>query len=119
MEQYVKQSVELHLFFLRIMKEHALFMEAAFQGKDSSFIRTADNYKTEFEKLLLEAIKMGDRAVSRKVIESEEIVTPYTLKVERKTQNLTGININKNITLLEGQLRGGDVCGEQELRGRT
>ena len=32
------------------MKEHAIFMEAAFQRKDSSFIRMADSYKTEFER---------------------------------------------------------------------
>ena len=98
----MEQSVELHLFFLRIMKEHALFMEAAFQGKDSSFIKTADNYKADFENLILEVIKIGDRAVGREILESEEIVTPYTLKAEEKTQNLTGIAINKNITLSEG-----------------
>lgn len=118
MEQYLKESVELHLFFLRIMKEHAIFMEAAFQGKDGSFIRIADNFKSEFEKILLEVIKIGDRAVSQEVIASEEIVTPYTLKSEEKTQKLTGISINKNITLLEGKLRGGGVCQEKALRGR-
>ena len=85
MEQYLKESVELHLFFLRIMKEHAIFMEAAFQGKDGSFIRIADNFKSEFEKILLEVIKIGDRAVSQEVIASEENVTPYTLKSEEKT----------------------------------
>ena len=114
----MEQSVELHLFFLRIMKEHALFMEAAFQGKDSSFIKTADNYKADFENLILEVIKIGDRAVGREILESEEIVTPYTLKAEEKTQNLTGIAINKNITLSEGKLSGGRVCQEKVFRGR-
>ena len=33
MEQYVRLSVDLHLFFSRIMKEHAIFMEVAFQRK--------------------------------------------------------------------------------------
>ena len=119
MEQYVGVSVDLHLFFSRIMKEHAIFMEAAFQRKDSSFIRMADNYKTEFERLLLEAVRIGNRAVSREVVESEEIVTPYTLRVEEQTQNLTGITINRNITLLQQQLRASGTCHEQELRGRV
>ena len=119
MEQYVNLSVDLHLFFLRIMKEHAIFMEAAFQRKDSSFIRTADAYKGEFERLLLEVIRMADRAVSRAVIESEEIVTPYTLKAEEKTQNLTGISINRNITLQEQKLRWSKECHEKELRIRV
>ena len=117
MEQYVGASVDLHLFFLRIMKEHAIFMEAAFQRKDSSFIRMADSYKTEFERLLLEVVRIGNRAVSRDVLESQEIVTPYTLKVEEQTQNLTGISINRNITLLEQKLRVNGICHEQELKG--
>ncbi len=119
MEQYVNLSVDLHLFFLRIMKEHAIFMEAAFQKKDSSFIRTADAYKGEFEKLLLDVVRIGDRAVSREVIESEEIVTPYTLKAEEKTQNLTGIPINRNITLQEQKMRWSEECHEKELRMRV
>lgn len=119
MEQYVNLSVDLHLFFLRIMKEHAIFMEAAFQKKDSSFIRTADAYKGEFEKLLLDVVRIGDRAVSREVVESEEIVTPYTLKAEEKTQNLTGIPINRNITVQEQKLRWSEKCHEKELTMRV
>ncbi len=119
MEQYVRLSVDLHLFFSRIMKEHAIFMEAAFQRKDISFIRKADNYKTEFERLLLEVVRVGNRAVSRQVIESEEIVTPYTLKAEEKTQNFTAIPINTNITRLEQRLRFSDTCHEHELKGRV
>lgn len=118
MEQYVRMSVDLHLFFLRIMKEHAIFLEAAFQKKDSSFLRTADAYKGEFEKLLLDVVRTGNRAASRAVIESEEIVTPYTLKTEEKTQNLTGISINRNITVLEQQLHWSTKCPEQELQMR-
>lgn len=119
MENYVNLSVDLHLFFLRIMKEHAIFMEAAFQKKDSSFIRTADAYKGEFEKLLLDVVRIGDRAVSREVIESEEIVTPYTLKAEEKTQNLTGISINRNITIQEQKLHWSKEGHEKELRMRV
>lgn len=119
MESYVGLSVDLHLFFLRIMKEHAIFLEAAFQKKDSSFIRTADAYKGEFEKLLLDVVRIANRAVSREVIESEEIVTPYTLKAEEKTQNLTGIAINRNITLSEQKLRWSEACHEKELKGRV
>lgn len=115
MEQYVRLSVDLHLFFSRIMKEHAIFMEVAFQRKDISFIRKADNYKTEFERLLLEVVRVGNRAVSRQVIESEEIVTPYTLKAEEKTQNFTAIPINTNITRLEQRLRFSDTCHEHDV----
>lgn len=115
MEDFIRMSLDLHLFFLRIMKEHAIFMEAAFQRKDSSFIRTADMYKGEFEKLLFDVVRMANMEVSREVLESEEIVTPYTLKTEEKTQKFTGISINRNITVLEQQLRWWDQCQERNL----
>ena len=60
-------------------------------------------------------VRVGNRAVSRQVIESEEIVTPYTLKAEEKTQNFTAIPINTNITRLEQRLRFSDTCHEHEL----
>ena len=34
MTNYIASSLELHLFFARIMKEHALFLETGFQIKD-------------------------------------------------------------------------------------
>ena len=119
MEDFIRMSLDLHLFFLRIMKEHAIFMEAAFQRKDSSFIRTADMYKGEFEKLLFDVVRMANMEVSREVLESEEIVTPYTLKTEEKTQKFTGISINRNITVLEQQLRWREQCQERNLNINT
>ena len=41
-QRYVILSLELHLFFSRIMKEHALFLEAGFMPKDSKLASEAD-----------------------------------------------------------------------------
>ena len=49
-EEYVMQSLELHLFWGRIMKEHLLFLEAGFAGKNTRLIKEAENYKVSFEK---------------------------------------------------------------------
>ena len=35
--RYVTLSLELHLFFARIMKEHALFLRAGFTPADKEF----------------------------------------------------------------------------------
>ena len=43
--QYVASSLELHLFFARIMKEHALFLEAGFTPVNASFAGEADRLK--------------------------------------------------------------------------
>ena len=120
MRKYVESSVNLHLFFLRIMKEHAIFLESSFQKPDVSFQKNADNFKVQFERLLEECVRFGKHFASRNVIESGEIVTPYTMTAERQTQSLTGISINSNITGMEQQLRCGeqnwDSCSQMEYR---
>ena len=37
MEDFFQQSMELHLFFARIMKEHALFLQTGFQMINKRF----------------------------------------------------------------------------------
>ena len=38
---FIKQSLGLHLFFARIMKEHSLFLEVGFTPRDAAMDRTA------------------------------------------------------------------------------
>ena len=106
-QRYVTLSLELHLFFARIMKEHSLFLEAGFVPKDSKFANEADYYKKEFEKLLSSAVSMSNGMIRPNVLQSGEIITDFTLGTEQKTQNLTGININQNITVQESKLHSG------------
>ncbi|MBQ2938276.1 MAG: DUF2935 domain-containing protein [Clostridia bacterium] len=104
MEKYIKSSLELHLFFGRIMKEHAIFLQAGFMPKNTDYSKEAEWYQREFEKLLCDAVKVSNCLVCPEVLNSEELVTGYTYQAERKTQDLTGILIDSNITLLEKRL---------------
>lgn len=106
-QRYVILSLELHLFFSRIMKEHSIFLEAGFTPKDSKLASEADHYKREFEKLLSYAVSASNGVIRSDILESGEIITNYTLGTEQKTQNLTGIEINQNITTLQSRLRSG------------
>lgn len=103
-QRYVTLSLELHLFFGRIMKEHSLFLEAGFTPKNSKLSKEADSYKVRFEKLLLDTIRISDGFPRKSVIDSGEIFTDYTLSTEKKTQYYTGIDINSKITILEKAL---------------
>ena len=105
--KYVVQSLELHLFFGRIMKEHSLFLEAGFTCKDSKYAEIADHYKREFEKLLSCSLSVSNCMIRPHVLSSGEIFTEYTLNAEHKTQCLTGIEINKDITIMESKLQAG------------
>lgn len=103
-DSYISASLELHLFFCRIMKEHSFFLKAGFTPANPSFSRQAEFYKMEFEKLLCQALMLSDGIISRDVLCSGELVTEFTALAEKQTESFTGININKEITSRELQL---------------
>jgi len=100
-EDYVRQSLDLDLFFLRIMKEHSFFLEGGFTPVNSDLARRADNFKKQFEVLLTEAVALADGCISPGVASSGEIVTDFTLNAERATEFYTGISIDTRITIAE------------------
>ena len=116
---FVEKSLELHLFFGRIMKEHSLFLEAGFTPANPNFSEKAEHFKREFEKLLCDAVKMSNGIVSQCVLRSGEIVTEFTVLAEKQTECFTGINIDNEITNMEMRLRSGcGKCSENaEFRG--
>lgn len=113
MQRYMTLSIELHLFFARIMKEHAIFLEAGFPGKEKNYAEEAEWYKNQFEKVLKDVLSISEGAVRPEVLASGEIVTEYTINTETKTEELSGIAINKDITLMEYNLRQGINNGRQ------
>jgi hypothetical protein len=104
---FVRQSLELNLFFLRIAKEHSIFLEMAFTPKDRSLAEQADIFKQEFTALLFQAINLSDGIVDCDVVLPGEFVTDITIEAEIATENLTGITINTDITKAELALRCG------------
>ena len=106
-QRYVILSLELHLFFARIMKEHSLFLEAGFTPKDFSLANEAEFYKNEFENLLSDTVDVSNGIIRSNVLNSGEIVTDFTLETEKQTQNFTGISIKTNITKRELELCSG------------
>lgn len=103
-DNYITKSLELHLFFGRIMKEHAFFLKAGFTPADSKFSNKAEYYKKEFENLLSQTVALSRGNISRNVLNSGELVTEFTAKAERQSEAFTGISINKDITRRELQL---------------
>lgn len=121
-KNYVGQSLGLHLFFARIMKEHALFMEAAYTPVNASMAQEADHYKQEFEHLLLQVIALSNGIVDRKILASGEILTEFTAGAERQTARLTGIPIKQRITALQARLccaRNSCITEEQTCQVRA
>ena len=108
---FIRQSLGLNLFFLRIMKEHALFLAAGFLSKDAALAEQALQFNTSFSALLAEAVVLANSNVDPTVLSSGEVVTNMTLKAEQKTQQLSGVPIDTALTAQELRLvpAGGKV----------
>lgn len=104
--EYIRYSLETNLFFLRIVKEHAIFAAASLPPRDRAVAAKLLATKSSFEKLLSDTIELSDRAVSYEVLASDELVTDFTLEAEMMTQFLTGIPIDTGLTRRELELRG-------------
>lgn len=119
--RFVVKSLELHLFFGRIMKEHALFLRAGFTPAAPDFSEKAEFFLGEFEKLLSEAVALSDGIVGKAVLGSGEVVTEYTALAEKQTECLTGIQIDKEITRQALCLNSGDrnSCGTSQLQNKV
>ncbi|MFL0197748.1 DUF2935 domain-containing protein [Clostridium sp. WILCCON 0269] len=105
--EFIRHSLELHLFFARIMKEHSFFLEVGFTPVDSRYVEQADNLRKEFDKLLAEAIYLSNGVVNPSVLQSGEVITPFTLKAEMVSAYFTGVDIAVNLTKAEAGLMGG------------
>lgn len=114
MKEYVSLSLETHLFFGRIMKEHSLFLLAGFPAKETGLIKRAGRFREEFEEGLRQTVKLADGIVSKSVLNSGEIVTEFTRKAECQTSNLTGIPIDVKITEAENRLHAGNCVTVNE-----
>lgn len=106
-ENYITLSLETHLFFARIMKEHSLFLEAGFPCKDNDWIKKADHFRDKFELLLMDVVNLSNRRIGRHILSSGELVTDFTLDAEKQTECLTGVPINSEITIKEKNLQPG------------
>lgn len=115
---YVIKSLEVHLFFARIMKEHSLFLKAGFTPANQAFANKAEFFMKEFDKLLCQAVAIANSAVRNEVLCSQEVVTDFTALAEKQTERFTGIHINKELTLRELRLNGIDCNCEINLENK-
>ncbi len=101
---FVQRSLDLHLFFIRIMKEHSFFLEIGFTPRDSNYTQKADIFRREFDNLLWEVVSVSNGAVSSNALHSGEIFTQYTANAEMASSYFTGIDIPFELTKAEMDL---------------
>lgn len=102
--EFIQESLKINLFFMRIMKEHLIFIVAALPPINEDLIHRAEILKRSMEMLLDETVDIANGAISQGALDANIIVTPYTLDAEEVISGLTGIPINTRITEKEYDL---------------
>lgn len=103
-QEYIRLSLELNLFFMRIAKEHAIFIEAAFTQRDLPLANEAEVLKNLFTVLLARTILLSEGNLSEAAARSGEFVTDLTCQAEQWTTFYSGIPIDTSLTAAEMQL---------------
>jgi len=117
--EYIKQSLALHLFFARIMKEHSFFLQIGFTPKNSSLSTRADTFRKAFDSLLADVVALSNGVVNQDILSSGEVVTPYTLDAENSSIFYTGVPIQTSITRSETGLAGDGAAINPILEARV
>ncbi len=111
-QEYIVNSLEQHLFFSRIMKEHSFFLKVGFLPPNAALAKEAEGFLRKFEALLARTIALSECVVRRCVLDSGELFTPFTSRAECQTQRLTGTFLNQELTARTARLKGRD-CGQE------
>ena len=116
-KNYIVDSLEQHLFFARIMKEHAFFLTVGLLPPNRDLAREGERLLRQFEGLLSRAIALSNCAVRGRVLTSGEVFTEFTLCAESQTQRFTGIWFDRRSTAKAMQLNGlgcaEELCASQ------
>lgn len=87
------------------MKEHSLFLEAGFPCQNENWIKQADFFRQKFEELLADVLSLSNGRINSPILNSDELVTEFTIDAENITERFSGIPINSRLTQMTTTLR--------------
>lgn len=114
-EMYVQWSLQYNLFWLRIMKEHAIFIEATMPPPGKSLAQKADAYKQNYDQFLLTAITLSNGILPLDALQSGQFYTQFTEGAEQDAEKYTGISTRPDITRKEYDVA--PIYGELSISG--
>lgn len=103
----VQQSLINSLYYLRTLREFSINIELSFFENNQDNINIARDFRKNFEELSRRAINLAQNKLDEKLLNSDIIVTPYTLDSEILTEKLFDIDIDTTLTEQELNLVAG------------
>lgn len=107
--QLIEYSLELNLYQGKIMMEHEMFLLSFLPNNEQEYTSIFKQGIKNYQDLLKKLIVFADGRVSQKFIDSKQLVTDYTLSIEKKTMKYFNIGINLDITEQLAKLKSGHI----------
>ncbi len=98
---FIQKSAALLLFWVRIMKEHAVFISTSLPPVRRQDASISEQFRQRFERFLRETIRLSDGILPAEMLASGQFYTDYTETAEREFQRLMGYEINSALTAAE------------------
>jgi hypothetical protein len=109
--------MERNLFWARIMKEHAIFIESALTPVLEQQLLKARQFRQHYAVLLAETIRLSEGTVTVEALRSGQYYTRFTEAAEREVARLTGIDTDSDLTQSEHRISpSGEAPSEGAVR---
>lgn len=119
-EEYNMISAATYLFWSRIMKEHAIFIESSLPPPQSRLAVQAKQYHNQFSQLFRRVILLSNGVLTEEILASEQFLTDFTETAERDFEKFFGVTANIPLTVSEQHIKPfrADIAGDRQLRAR-
>lgn len=94
---FINRSLEENRFWLRIMKEHSLFLSEGFNRRDSALIAQANRFFAEFDALLRESMVLPSQP---------DVILQFNERVIRRVADLRNFKQEVLLKIILGRIQG-------------
>lgn len=108
------QSLISNLYYLWTLREYSARIQVSFPPIYQEYILKSNELAKRAELLNKKAATYVNNSLPENVIESEFVVTPYTLELELLTEKLFGIKIDTTVTEKEKNIQPGNINPTEE-----
>lgn len=117
-EKYNTSSAATFLFWTRIMKEHALFIESSLPPTQSRLAMQAKIYHSQFARISRDVIILSNGVLTKEMLNSKQFYTDFTETAERDFEKFFGVTADIALTVSEQHLDSfnPDIANSSQLR---
>lgn len=113
--EYIRQGIESVLIYTRALTSMSMNMQLSFLEKNKDYILRARHYRYSYRELFRRAVRIANRNIIEEVVKGGIIATEYTMPMEELTEELFGIDTDKETTILVLNLESGIPVPSKDL----